>query len=146
MKKPLAALLLVPAAVAALAVPAGAAVPKTPANRTEACTPDGSGQSAQIWSNGKTLAVENTCTDWLLVDFTDARRPLGHRLVDLNVAPGAHFNWDRKTTERYVGTGPAQYISRVQSPLWNCGNPRGVLIVRSYKNVRHEPPDLPVCH
>src|SRR5581483_6924072 len=67
-KKPLAALALAAASVAALAVPAGAAVPKRPASQTVPCN-DGSGKAAQIWQRPGELAAKNPCSTWLVLGY-----------------------------------------------------------------------------
>src|SRR5437899_2858210 len=67
-KKPLAALLLVPAALAALAVPAGADVPDKPANVTVPCYKEPG--AARVWTVGHKLAVDNPCAgQWLSIDY-----------------------------------------------------------------------------
>ncbi|MEA2685286.1 MAG: hypothetical protein QOE93_481, partial [Actinomycetota bacterium] len=91
-KKPLAALLLAAASVAAMAVPAGAAVPKGLADLTFPCN-DGSGKSAQVWTS--ILAAKNPCRSAYLT-FWFGHAPEGESSGQaVNVAPGAHFNKGR---------------------------------------------------
>lgn len=115
MKKPLATLLLVPAAVAALAVPAGAAVPDKPADRTVPC-PDGPG-AARIWSMVKggrltKLAADNPCDQWLPIELGQDGSGDLHGVVD--VAPRAHFN--RQVNLPYQGAGPNPASGDVTGP------------------------------
>jgi hypothetical protein len=116
-KKPLAALLLSAATVAALAVPAGAAVPKQPADLALQC----GNQTARAWHTKKLLAGENPCqSQWLRVAWT-AWSPRSGKLasnVIVNVAPGAHFNW----AGRYVAPrGYSQHLYAFLDTAPMCG-------------------------
>jgi hypothetical protein len=128
------ALLLVPAAVAALGVPAGAAVPKKPATQTFPCN-DGSGRSAQLWGNGTTrLAAENPCTSqWLDIGIGPEYYSSAPDML-LELAPGAHFNWGKKGTGQYI-YGEGFDYARLD-PQNECGGEEEALWVYGYKDVR----------
>jgi hypothetical protein len=86
-KKPLAALLVSAATVAALAVPAGAAVPKTAATDLVPCGK----KVARIWNTGSQVAAKNPCSKWLVLQHTDSSQSdpsTGY----ISVAPGAQFS------------------------------------------------------
>jgi hypothetical protein len=97
-KKPLAALLLSAATVAALAVPAGAA-PSTLSHLRAACD---SGQSktkhADVWSSAKWLTVRNGCAhDWFGISYSATDRdwrlafpPGSHMRLRMTKAGGSH--------------------------------------------------------
>lgn len=87
-KKPLVALFLSAAAIAALAVPADAAVPSKRADRTIDCN-DGTGRVARVWTT-KNFAADNPCADYLVIRWMD--KESASKDEALNVAPGAHFN------------------------------------------------------
>jgi hypothetical protein len=89
-RRPLAALLLSAATVAALAVPAGADVPKTAPELTVPCN-DGTGHSAALWM-GRHFAAKNPChAGYLVIEYTYSQGSQSKGEA-LNVAPGAHFN------------------------------------------------------
>jgi hypothetical protein len=135
MNKPFTAALLSAAAVVGLAVPAGAAVPKRPANQTLPCN-DGSGKNAQVWRWNGHLAAKNPCsTAWLFVTY-------GYQYYNsawsdaMGLAPGAHFNWDKKDVLKYIGYLPNGYwrMGGNECDASNEGGPS--LWVYSYKDVR----------
>jgi hypothetical protein len=120
-KKSLTALLLVPAAVAALAVPAGASVPnREPA--FYACPGTSGAAGARVWMRTKDgrltqLAVENHCPEYMA-------------LGALEVAPGAHFNWGQSELRRYGITAAPIGLAWPTDP--RCGD----RVVRHYNDVR----------
>ena len=133
MKKPLAALLVVPAAVAALAVPAGAAVPQKPANQTVPCNDD-SGHSARLWRKPGSLAADNPCaTQWLDIALGPS---YGSSAPDtmLELAPGAHFNWSKKRDAKWTGSESIDWARLAGGN--SCSDETYVLWVYSYKDVR----------
>ena len=90
MRKPLAALVIAAATLAALAAPAAAAVPTKPADQTLPCN-DGTGKSAQVWMT-KYFAAKNPCQSlWLMIGWNCGAcgASTDHSVW---VAPGAHFN------------------------------------------------------
>jgi hypothetical protein len=111
-KKPLAALLLSAASVAALAVPAGAAtVSKTPPTATLHC----GNRTARIWNTGTFVAGDNRCAkQWLILSYVVASQTNGGT-IDRSVAPGAYFRhdgWDmtneqQGTLSLRLASGPA---------------------------------------
>jgi len=129
LKKPLISALLTVAAVATLAVPAGAAVPRTPATQTLPCN-DGSGKSAQVWSGGGKLAAKNPCrTQWVDLRF-DSFASGSYPNGELELAPGAHFNWTKKQTFQY--TAGSAYLGASLLSSNDCAADW----VYSYKDVR----------
>ena len=129
MKKPLAALALAAASVAALAVPAGAAVPKRPASQTVPCN-DGSGKAAQIWQRPGELAAKNPCSTWLVLGY-GTRYASGAPANAYALAAGAHFNWGKKQH-------PPVVTSWVLLSSEGCGA-TNVQEIHSYKDVRPAP-------
>jgi hypothetical protein len=128
MRKPLAALLLSTATVAALAVPAGAAVPNRPASATIPCN-DGSGKSARIWHRPGQLAAKNPCRRWLELDY--GGQSYNGAFDDAYVlAPGAHFNWGGKRAVHLAGGG------RLVDGPFCTGNEPAYQQIYSYKDVR----------
>jgi hypothetical protein len=86
--KPLAAVLLTAATVAALAVPAEAAVPqhKKP-TETVACGK----KTAEVWNTGSLVAAKNPCGKWLVIMHSTTSQSNPNTYY-LSVTPGAHFN------------------------------------------------------
>ena len=133
--RPVAAVLLSAASLVALAVPAGAAVPKRPADQTFPCN-DGSGKAAQVWQWSGHLAAKNPCsTEWLFVTYGSQFYNSAFDSA-MGLAPGAHFNWDRKQLVKYLGGEPNGYwrMGANECDSTNEGGP--TLWVYSYKDVR----------
>jgi len=105
--RPLAALLLVLAVVAALAVPAGAvAPPKSPKPShwvTAPCTIE-PGHATVIWGR-PLLKVRNPCSHWLSIDWGD-----GSSYTALFVAPGAHAKVKRQFTAPEASSVPPDQV------------------------------------
>lgn len=134
MKKPVVAALLTAAALATLAVPAGAAVPNRPASVTIACN-DGSGKSAEVWRRAGQLAAKNPClTQWLVMPYGQG---YANGAFDnaLELAPGAHFNWNKKQTATYLrGNLPRDEV--LADEICNGISEGDPTLVYSYKDVR----------
>ena len=138
MKKPVAALLLSAAALVAVAAPAGAAVPSRPADRTLPCN-DGSGKSAQLWSNRPgQLAAKNPCRSlWLILPYGSQYYNSSYD-SSLAVVPGAHFNWNKKQVAAYVGPDTPPGWGQLRDAACSGLSEGNVSLVYSYKDVRHD--------
>jgi hypothetical protein len=133
LKKPLAALLLCAATVAALAVPAGAAPSKSRRITAPCATRPGStepGHATATW--GKTMTVRNPCSHWLYIYWGQTSSGVAYE-----VRPGVHA----RVTPRAPKLKPdAVFVD----DAWSRGNTPcevgDVLLVYSSKDVRPTPP------
>jgi hypothetical protein len=161
LKKPLAAVLLFAAAVAALAVPAGAAVekngPDVPKTKPTFTVPCGK-KVAKWWADPNPLtqngpahvthfAGANPCKQWLSYTFSGNFGTFTYYL-----RPGGHFTWwdDGVTTHKYPTSFPDAdpYTKAALGPLPKCvtnsSDPyylQGAVAIYSYKTPR----GLPAC-
>lgn len=87
-RRPLAAVLLSAATLAALAAPAGAAVPQ---HRKPTDTVPCGKKAAEVWNTGSLVAAKNPCRQWLIIEHRTWSQS-SPNTTDVSVAPGAHFN------------------------------------------------------
>jgi hypothetical protein len=133
-KKPLAALLLAAATVAALAVPAGAAVPKTATDLTFPCN-DGSGKSAQVWST-RYFAAKNPCrSSYLVIGYGGSPDSQSSGSM-VDVAPGAHFSQGRRSV--------LTWQVHLGQPDW-CSGYDGNYVVTPHSHGKFVPSNSPEC-